>query len=117
MATGDPSVTVCRSGSLTLRAGCRPENARTTYGRLILRTGVDHSFTVGSTRTTDFGPDDKVRALSIPSASVGASNLDSFTLLAGAPNGSQLAGLVGARVTKLDEDGSGTCEFVVGASK
>ena len=122
IATREPSVQVCRSGALVVTARCladRNDIPPATSGVLLVRTSVDDSFATGENQgAVHFGPTDDASLLEVrASGRHGGSSVGRTDFVAGAPDGSQLAGVVGARVTKLTGRGAGSCEFVVGASK
>jgi hypothetical protein len=129
MTTSDPGQLVCRSGSLRLRARCRAAlfsaSQPGTFGQIRIRSGVDHAFATplrnnfaDEGQIVDFGPSDGfVTLFEHPALSQASAQPFSTSFIAGSPDGSQLAGNVGFRATQLAPDGTGTCDFVIGASE
>ena len=112
---------VCEQGALRVEAICGVISERAVTANLRLDTSVDDSFYGirgdSASQDGDFDAADGVGALtsagddSVEDPGV-ASQPASF--YAGTAAGAQLSGTAGSRAT-LNGDGSGTCDFVVGA--
>jgi hypothetical protein len=125
--TGGPQQVVCISGALHLKARCfrvpRSGGGFDPHAQLMIRTNVDHAFASGIASITalirieDLNRGPYTPLVDVRGFTVGSPFVVTASFTAGAPDGSQLAGQIGIRVTKTNDEGRGTCEFVLGASR
>ena len=116
LATGDPFIRICRSGKLSLRAGCRVSQGSRTSGQFVMRTGqMTRSHWVSLVRPV----------LALPKGSLSSGSrrcrrgtpLEEPPCSPARPMGASSPGRLEVGSRNRARDGTGTCEFVVGASK